>query len=374
MKITKAGPVLTFVVPKGTFSYNLATGETIGLSGRRVESLASQLKGVSITEVELAFEDVCYAKLFRCVAHVVQNDALGVVTAPSTVFARWRRYRNLEQYFAAEVRVYSSMYKIPMGDVPKWLIKAAKAQNIMLIPAMVSFAREFGADCQKILADEDTVKFFEDMARYFDVHLTSKEILVERGYDMYRIAKFLNWLARYEGLSNVSHNIAELADYAKQSNLLYRKYDKFPRYFASRRQIVNYNYAQKAKESTFQRDAFVAAVDKRLDADIDGYKFRHARSCDEMREYAGRMHNCLVSYIPDVIDGTSKIVFAEHPEEVNKVLAIEVRRGRIVQIQGICCRSIDAGERVLRDKYQKHLNRIYGTEQKTADEDWEDAV
>ena len=374
LKITKAGPVLTFSVPKGTFSYNLATGETIGLSGRPVESLASQLRGASMTDVELAFEDKHYAELFRCIRCAVQDDAYGVVTAPATVFARWRRYRNLEQYFAAEVSVSQAMYRIPMNEVPKWLIKVSKARDIELTPPKVCLAREHAAECQKILADDDVAHYFGTIALYFYQNVRVNDEFAKHGYSLYRIAKYLYWLARYEGLDAPERNMRELADYARQSSALYRKYDKYPRCFETKRQIVNYNYHQMSSETTFQRDIFVSMIDTRLDADIDGYKFRHARSCDEMREYAGRMHNCLVSYIKDVCEGKCNIVFAEYPDDEHRLLALEVRNGRIVQVEGICGRMINPYERELRDKYQRHLNKALGKNQVAYEDDMEDVV
>ena len=314
--------------------YDFATKTTYGWSGRKVNSLQTQLRNISIKELIDACSDKNYGLFLQSIMKWEVKGGSNISNI-GTILDRILLYSNLEQYYSAGItNISKNMYAIPFSDIPKGLKKLCKENNICLqqntyksykkhadifnFAASEQFTSlSFGTIVECLLAKHDY--------RNNDFYIDS---FIRYNYQPKALLRYIDDLMTYEACSlNI---IGEVLDYATMMSKISPKFDKYPRHFLTTHAIACRNYNRLNQQ--FQEDQFVARIDTTLEDKIDGYVFIYPKSSQDIKDEAVQQNNCVASYISDVISGRCHIMFMRYADTPNdSLVTLEVKDGHIVQ-------------------------------------------
>ena len=152
-----------------------------------------------------------------------------------------------------------------------------------------------------------------------------------------------------------------LSDYLKMKTTILpegKKFEKYPKFLKSVHDIttISYNnYKKKYKEELFEQ-----RIDKNLEYSYGAYMVKYPESTDEIKEEGSQLVHCVSSYIDDVIDGKTSIVFLREKANPDKPLVtIEIRDGALNQVRGYYNREPNENEVEFLKKYAKNKKLIY---------------
>lgn len=340
IKVTKNKALLKFERPDGkTATYNLATTECKNFQGRTVKSLQSFFANYSTYNLE--WEDDAYRRFVDTVRS--SNRRLRNI---GSMLLLLHEYRHTESWLLLGFPVDSRMSR-PVSDYPKTVRKY--------------LLKRFGPDAPRdryrynhgynfhrwlnFLSDEGTekIRFVEllqslelpdelgrldindvrtlyNMSR--DYNMDMKSLLLQIGYYMMR-----------EGLS-CYETIRNLNDYNRMSKAMSpRKWQKYPKYLLSTHHIVVRNY--NAFRETYEEQAFQNMVNDNLAHKGVTYSVLTAKSSQDIKDEGAQQHHCVASYVKQVIEGQTQIVFMRNNKELDKpLLTIEVKDGKVYQAKG----------------------------------------
>ncbi len=197
-------------------------------------------------------------------------------------------------------------------------------------------------------------------------------------YDCKRLIKYLFEDLKWQGIKIASVSSARydyntrqiftlVEDYARMSFALKgnRNFDKYPRTLKTSHDIVAMNY--NAMKDEKKVDIFKTVV-----SDKEYIKFKSWEDKkklwvvvtptvpNDLVDEGTQQHHCVASYVDNVIDRTSIILFfrkKEEPEE--SVLTVEIKNGEIYQVKGLMNRSPDANEKAMMQEFAIKFNLIY---------------
>lgn len=146
---------------------------------------------------------------------------------------------------------------------------------------------------------------------------------------------YIDSLITYEAIDNIIYIARELYDYVRMMSTISNKFDKYPRNFLTTHKIACRNYNRLKQE--FPEELFKKRIRTDYECVYKGYQFVYTKSIQEIKDEAVQQHNCVASYIDDVINGKCHILFLRKRDSLDKSLVtIEVNTytETIVQAKG----------------------------------------
>lgn len=165
MKVYKEKQYLIFDYEDGrTVKYDFATKTAIGIKGKPVKNLCSQLSGFTLNELIDCCDDEKYAKFLR----FVRNSEMysHSITNIGTILDRIPKYARFEQIFSAgfdDIIKDGKRFIYSINDIPKSLIKLCRKYPIKLSNNTVKYYKE-NQDAHYIAYNLDYISFdFNDI-------------------------------------------------------------------------------------------------------------------------------------------------------------------------------------------------------------------
>ena len=346
MKCYKEKELIIFDFENGKrASYNMNTGETIGKTGKPVQSLASALAGMSIDDILDSFTDEKYRSFLREVhEHQTPHTYRGWgrtgsrVTNLGTLLNYAARYRIYEKYHLAGLRADWNI-RTSLSDVPKGLLKLCRTHDRMLTDALIrdykkapnmynlAFSMEFES-----LTPNELWNIVMNLTpqNYYGYYDQSHKLVNQFNYDFKALLKYIDYLCTFEGINMGASIVREIGDYANMMRHISEKYEKYPRYFLSTHKIAARNYERLKHQ--FDEQRFAKRIKPEYEITYKDYKFFYPRTTQDIKDEAVQQQNCVASYISRVIDGYCDILFLRKKDAPTKsVVTIEVRNGKVVQ-------------------------------------------
>ena len=337
MKIYKDKQFLVFDFENGkTVKYDFAKKRCIGISGKEVKGLNSQLSGLTIDDLCNNCVDKQYGKFLKFVQMHGNGYGRDIYNI-GTILNRVPRYSKFEQIFSAGFEgVYDDDYfRYSINDIPKSLIKLAKEHSITLSNKIVRSFQEDPDACflaynldYVSLDDKDIYKMLTSdgwcTSSYFN------RLIKNFGYQAKPLLLYIDRLKTFEAIENMSDLMKEIYDYVQMMAKISPKYDRYPNHFLTTHKIACRNYNRLAHQ--FMEDDFKSRIDIGMEKTFGEYCFIYPKCTQDIKDEAVQQNNCVASYIQRVIDGKCHILFLRKKNNIDKSLVtIEVRDGKIVQ-------------------------------------------
>lgn len=370
MKVYKDKQFLVFDFENGkTVKYDFATKKAIGIKGKPVKDLRSQLRGISMSQIIENCEDEKYAKFLSFVMRSESIQHYGIWNV-GTVLDRVPSYSRFEQLFSAGIDdIIESKnkrdFKYSINDIPKSLLKLCREHSIKLTNDIVRFYKENpNAYCIAYKLDYisldyyDIYKIWKTSENIYDANAKSYfNILVnEYGYNAKDLWLYIDRIKTFEAIEDMAFLIRELCDYADMMKQLSNKYDKYPRHFLTTHKIACRNYNRMKKE--FSEELFRKRMKKEYECSFGEYVFIYPKSTQEIKDEAARQSNCVSSYIDKVIDGYCHILFLRKKNSPKESLVtIEVRNDQIVQAKRRFNDDVTEEQKEVIDKFNKKFGK-----------------
>ena len=370
MKVYKDKQFLVFDFENGkTVKYDFATKKAIGIKGKPVKDLRSQLRGISMSQIIENCEDEKYAKFLSFVmrSESIQHYEIWNV---GTVLDRVPSYSRFEQLFSAGIddiieSKNKRAFKYSINDIPKSLLKLCREHSIKLTNDIVRFYKEnpnayyIAYKLDYISLDYyDIYKIWKTSENIYDANAKSYfNILVnEYGYNAKDLWLYIDRIKTFEAIEDMAFLIRELCDYADMMRQLSNKYDKYPRHFLTTHKIACRNYDRMKKE--FSEELFRKRMKKEYECSFGEYVFIYPKSTQEIKDEAARQSNCVSSYIDKVIDGYCHILFLRKKNSPKESLVtIEVRNDQIVQAKRRFNDDVTEEQKEVIDKFNKKFGK-----------------
>lgn len=308
IKVRKEAQYLVFELDNNkTVKYDFQKKQTIGLSGKPVKDLRSQLRGITIEEIIESCEDKNYAEFLSFLKRKYEFYYSNVGSFLSMI----RENANLEQLFSSGLKAEQlpNNFFYSIKDLPKSLVKIAKEKNIYISNDFVKFWKE-NTDAHFIAYKTEYLTLnYRDLYILFDYSVYNFEedcrkslfnLLLEKyNYNAKSLLTFFDYLKTYEAIENMEYMIKELYDYAKMMDEISDKFDKYPRNFLTTHKIACRNY-NRLKEQ-FKEDEFKNRIDKRYECSFGKYTFIYPNSTQDIKDEAVKQNNCVASYIKKLL-------------------------------------------------------------------------
>jgi hypothetical protein len=356
--------------------YDFATKRCIGIKGKQVKGLQSQLSGISMNQLIESCSDEKYAKFL---SYVRKRESKGCypISNIGTILSRVPKYSNYEQLFSAgidEIIDDRSKFEYTINDIPKGLVKLCKDRKIKLSNNFLEYYKvnpdgyilaynlEYMSltdrDIYDILSYENYDYTNDGGYSYWSYY---NRLIQEYGYTAKALLLYLDSLKTYEALEGMSNTLRELFDYARMMKLISNKFDKYPRNFLTSHKIACRNYNRLKQE--FSEQIFQKIINKSLEYTYGDYKFIYPDSTQDIKDEAVQQNNCVASYIQKVIDGDCHILFMRRKDNTDvSLVTIEVRNNVIVQAKGKFNRDVTNDEQEAINKWNTYIkNKTYKT-------------
>lgn len=383
LKSYKERQFLVFEFDDGkNVKYNLATGESIGKSGKVVKDVCTQLRGYDYLQVIDSFQDEKYREFLNFVDHRVnrvQRWNRSSYYSPGskaknvgTFLKNIKHYSEYEQFFAAGITKIEHPLYTSFGNIPKGLLNLCREYDFKLDNYIIQGYNEhkdlFGVllELQKELNNinkSDILKLLKsNNNRYFslyqgDYRTKFIDLIGEKKYKPVSLIKYIDNLMTYEALEGIENVINEFYDYVNMMSSITNKYTKYPKNFLTTHRIASRNYSRMKRE--YPEAVFKSRINKDYEFVHDEFKIIYPESTKEIKEEGIGLNHCVASYIDKVIDGSCHIVFLRNKEQLNKSLVtLEVRNGKVVQARGSYNREVNEKEKKVIEKYNKKLERM----------------
>jgi hypothetical protein len=370
MKCYKEKELIIFDFENGKqASYNLNTGETIGKTGVRVQSLCNALAGYDIESILNSFTDKRYADFLRYIRKEVTPQTYrggwnSRVTNLGTLFKYANGYKALESYFLAGYDAHRNI-RVPVSEVPKGLLKLCRKYGFKMDNAMIenyksmpdaytlAFSMEFeGIDPQQMLYILGALTPYESDRHWYYRTDYCHMLLSRWNYNLKALLKYIDYLSVFEGIEPGSNIVTEIGDYAHMMRQISEKYEKYPSYFLSTHKIATRNYNRLKHQ--FDEQNFQKQRKPEYEISHKDYVFIYPKTTQEIKDEAVQQQNCVASYIQRVIDERCHILFLrkkDHPTV--SLVTIEVQNGKIVQARQAYNRLITEEQQEAVDAFNK---------------------
>lgn len=346
MRVYKDKQYLIFDYEDGrTVKYDFATKTAIGIKGKPVKNLCSQLSGFTLDKIFDCCDDEKYAKFLRFVRNSEMYSYS--ITNIGTILNKVPKYARFEQIFSAgidDIIKDGKRFMYSINDIPKSLIKLCRKYPIKLSNNTVKYYKE-NQDAHYIAYNLDYISFdFNDIYSVwnaknrkwnceigaYDYFSFFNKLVNEYEYNAKDLWLYLDRIKTFEAIEDMEFLIRELYDYAKMMSQLSIKYNKYPRNFLTTHKIACRNYNRMKKE--FSEELFQKRINKKYECSFGDYIFIYPKSTQDIKDEACMQNNCVASYIDRVIDGECHILFLRKKNKPNESLVtIEVVNNHIVQ-------------------------------------------
>jgi len=384
MVVRKERQFLCFYLDDGSVvKYDFAQRRCIGKSGRVVNQLNGQLKGITITDVISSCEDVNYGRFLE---FLQRSHYGGGISNIGSILKEVNNFANYEQLFSAGIGLQiikdanNRFFKYSINEIPKALIKLLKEYpEIKLDNYFLDFFKQHQDNTLSAYNQEYISLTKEDItlilkSGYSQNYYSSTSprifyvnLFLDFGYTIKGLMNYMDYLKTFEGLDDMLWNIREIYDYARLMNMLSLKFDKYPRHFLTTHKIASRNYNR--MKQYYDEKQFEKRIDKRLERTFGEYRFYYPESTQAIKDEAASMNNCVASYIDKVIKGECHILFLRYKEKPDESLVtIELRNNRIVQALQKYNHPLTAEQREVVDRYNKWLENKAKGQNESEDE------
>lgn len=377
MKVYKEKQYLVFDFEDGrTVKYDFATKQAIGVKGKPVVNLCSQLSGFTIDDICNCCADEQYGKFLRFVKRHGDFYCRGISNI-GTILNRIPYFSHFEQLYSAGIdEIVDEKFRYKIGDIPKGLIKLCKEHKIKLSNKFLEYYKmnpdayllaynlEYISltddDIYKILSHEEVKKVYYGTRgwEYNRAYIsTFNTLTMEYGYNVKSLLLYLDYCKTFEAMEDMEYMLSELLDYCRMMKDLSNKFDKYPKHFLTTHRIAVRNYNRLQKK--FEEERFKARINKDYEYSYKGYKFIYPESTQDIKDEATAQNNCVASYIDRVIEGTCHILFLRKQDALDKSLVtIEVRDNRIVQAKRRYNYPVTQEDQEAIDAWNKKFNKV----------------
>lgn len=340
MKIYKEKQFLVFDFENGkTVKYDFSTKQAIGINGKPVKDLRTQLHGITINEVIENCEDKQYGKFLN----FVKNRYKYPISNIGTILSHVEYYAKYEQIFSAGFENIDGTFSKTINDIPKSLKKIAKDRHIILSDDFCDFWKH-NPDAYYIAYNLDYISLTDDdiyellsacfwsnngYCSYYN------ELIDKYNYTSKSLLLYIDSLRTYEAIDDMYYIIKELTDYVRMMSTISNKFDKYPRNFLTTHRIACRNYTRLRKE--FSEELFKKNIKKTYEYGYGKYKFIYPKSTQDIKDEAVHQNNCVASYIDRVIDGKCHILFLRKEDRLDESLVtieVDTHTETIVQAKG----------------------------------------
>lgn len=323
-----------------TVKYDFATKTSIGIKGKPVKDLKSQLSGMSMSQLIGCCDDEKYAKFLDFVRRKYPNYISNI----GTILSKVPRYSNYEQIFSAgfDDIVDSGVFTKTINDIPKSLIKVARDRKIKISDRFCDYWKS-NPDAHYMayqleymsLTDEDIYRIlsrefssYENGGRRYQSYFN--KLINSYRYNPKSLLLYIDTLMTFEAITDMYDLMRELDDYARMMSTISPKFDKYPRNFLTTHRIACRNYNRLKKE--FSEELFKKRINKSYECSFGDYTFIYPDSTQDIKDEAVSQNNCVASYIDKVIDGNCHIMFLRKKSKLkDSLVTIEIRNNKIVQ-------------------------------------------
>jgi|GEM_PF-1283150 len=392
--------VFEFTESEKTVKYNLATGESIGKSGRVVKDICAQLRGYKLLEIIDSFTDENYKAFLHFVDKQINQSTrwygyrrVDKISNIGSFLKHVKEYSLFEQFFACGIHQISENFSYEINDVPKRLLKIVREDSKLkmsnkLVDSYKHNPNLFLHIYNKVKSGTDFISLTEveifpllQELHYENVEkgLTCSprfsrwrsetqffwQNIVQFGYTPIGLLNYLDRLSTFEALPLTEKTIREIGDYALMMNTISNKFEKYPKNFLTVHRIASRNYHRLKKD--FPEELFKKRIDTSLEWETDDYVFIYPKSTQEIKDESVQQNNCVSSYIERVMDNKCHIIFMREKKKKDKSLVtIEIRNNKVVQALRHYNYELTEEQQEELDKYKKRLERVFKNEKKCA--------
>jgi len=128
------------------------------------------------------------------------------------------------------------------------------------------------------------------------------------------------------------------------------------RIFLTTHKIATRNYTRLIQK--FVEEDFKKVIDLKLEYTYDRYKIIYPKTTQDIKDEAVQLNHCVASYIQNVIDGKTHILFLRNKDDTERSLVtLEIKNYKVVQARGKFNRDVTKEEQFVIDKYNGKLNK-----------------
>ena len=345
-----------------TVKYDFATKTAIGIKGKPVKDLKSQLSGFDIDDLLKCCDDPKYAKFLVFVMNKYPNYIRNI----GTILSKVPMYAKFEQIFSAgfDDIVDSSSFTKSINDIPKSLIKVARDRKVKISDRFCDYWKKnpdahymaYQLDFMSLTDDDINSILRRDNCNYnngqYHYYSYFNKLIDVYGYNPKSLLLYIDTLMTFEAITDMYDLMRELEDYARMMSTISPKFDKYPRNFLTTHRIACRNYNRLKKE--FSEELFKKRIDKNYECVFGDYIFIYPDSTQDIKDEAVSQNNCVASYIDKVIDGNCHIMFLRkkfNPKD--SLVTIEIRNNKIVQAKRKYNADVTEEDKVAIDKWNK---------------------
>lgn len=377
----KNGKFLEFKFDDGKIcKYDLSTGDFYGKSGRKVKNLNSYFKNISLYDFIKTFPNKNYSKYLsfcnkKINRSIRSNNAGHFIPASkytniSSFLGKINKYSMYEQYFSAGIyNISSNELKKSIKECPSGLIKILKKIPLLLNDDLIDcynkyqneFNYVFNSNVLSINKKEFLENFFIDsyinIKNGYDWNDKYKKtfVLIENGYKFSSLFKYYDKIYTCEAVS-INDITNHLYDYRKMMSSISNKFEKYPRNLLTTHNIAVRNYNRLKKE--YPDELFKKRIDNRYNYEKDEYIFIYPNSVQDIKDEAVMQNNCVVSYIDDVIEGKTNIIFMRFKKNKDKSLVtLEFNGSKCIQAYRAYNQPLTERDEEVLEKYEKRLEK-----------------
>jgi len=368
----KENQYLVFYFDDGkNVKYNLSTGETIGKLGKPVKDIRTQLSGYDLLQVINSFQDEKYKKFLNFLDRNFINKSqskryvsyrVDRIKNIGSFLSKIDGYKYFEQYFACGIVKLDYRIRYQLNEIPKNLIKLCKTHSIELNNNLVDAYKRSPDLFSNLLNYEFTTiskNNIQDIL-YANDHYKNKfdQLINTHNYKSTSLLQYIDNLMTFEALDNFHSVVSELLDYCNMMIKISPKYEKYPKNFLTTHKIATRNY-NRLKQQFIEED-FKKVIDLKLEHTYDNYKIVYPKTTQDIKDEAVQQNHCVASYIQNVIDGKTHILFLRDKENIERSLVtLEIRNYKVVQARGKFNREVNKEEQGVINRYNERLNKIY---------------
>lgn len=347
-----------------TVKYDFATKTSIGVKGKPVKDLKSQLSNMTMKELIKCCGDEKYAKFLDFVRRRYPNYISNI----GTILSKVPQYSRFEQIFSAgfDDIVNVNSFTKTIKDIPKSLIKVARDRNIKISDRFCDYWKSnpdnhyIGYNLDYIsLTDSDIFRILNAEKSEYNREIGKYEycsyfnvLNAEYGYNAKSLFLYIDTLKTFEAIEDMEYLLREIYDYARMMKTISPKFDRYPRHFLTTHKIACRNYERLKKE--FSEEIFRTRIKDDYECTFGDYQFIYPTSTQDIKDEAVAQNNCVASYIDDVIDGKCHIMFLRKKSTPkSSLVTIEIRNNKIVQAKRRFNDPVTEEDQVVIDKWNK---------------------
>lgn len=371
MKIIKENGTLKFYLDDNSVvSYDLKTNQTIGKKGIPVKSLNSQLRGYSISDILLNFEDKNYAKFLNNVLKYLSGEGR-YITNFGTLLEKSKSLQWMESWSSQDILFAFDLEK-SFKEVPNWLKNLCKEKNYKLTrklydiyiknPDVFQGVYNYVNDKSNNFPYEWSDFLYVVFNCYYGEYFEFIELVSEYGYEWKPLLKYIEYLHFREAENKL--NLKIIVDEARMrktmateiinGEFIVGKFDRYVKNIRTTHNITSRNYLRYKKE--YDETLFSLRIRKELEYQDENFCIIYPSCTNDIKREGINQSNCVSSYISLVIDGKCDIVFLRDVNDKEKsMVTVEIRNNKIVQTEGTHRRDTTKEEKEFLKKYQKNV-------------------